>query len=168
MIFKLCDDHYSVNFIDLFTFNFRFDGTYPLSQNWGDEASPRPAWYTQWALVTRIRHKRNEKINRKKKERKDFLNYFLTLFCSHILSTPYSGKFWALQSNQSINTLKFQQLEYMSKAWELCPCLIHAPWNRGTVTSLINWKPCQIMSHPLPFYPKNAPATIYNQAIVSF
>lgn len=76
MIFKLCDDHYSVNFIDLFTFNFRFDGTYPLSQNWEDEASPRPAWYTQWALVTRIRHKRNEKTNRKKKRKKRFSELF--------------------------------------------------------------------------------------------
>lgn len=43
MSLKLCDDHYNVSFIYLFTFNFRFDGTYPLSQNWGDEASPRPA-----------------------------------------------------------------------------------------------------------------------------
>lgn len=142
MSLKLCDDHYNVSFIYLFTFNFRFDGTYPLSQNWGDEASPRPAWYTQWELVTRIKTQKEWRNQQEKKKEKIFLNYFVSLFGSHILSTPYSGKFWALQSNQSINTLKFQQLEYRSKAWELCPCLIYAPWNRDAVTSLINCKPC--------------------------
>lgn len=84
MIFKLCDDHYSVNFLYLFTFNFRFDGAYSLSQNWGDEASPWPSWYTQWELVTRITHKRNEETNKKRRKKRFSELFSYTLFLTYL------------------------------------------------------------------------------------